>query len=44
MGHLDLISIILKAGWFFGLSPSPIVVTIDGLAALDCETKTLLVF
>ena len=32
MGHLDLISIILKAGWFFGLSPSPIVVTIDELA------------
>ena len=32
MGHLDLISMILKAGWSFGLSPSPIVVTIDGLA------------
>jgi len=35
MGHLDLISIILKAGWFFGLSPSPIVVAIDGLAPVD---------
>jgi len=32
MGHLDLVSMKLKAGWFFGLSPSPIVVTIDGLA------------
>jgi len=44
MGHLDLISMILKAGWLFGLSPSPIVVTIDGLAALDRKTKTLIVF
>jgi hypothetical protein len=44
MGHLDLISIRLKAGWFFGLSPSPIVVTIDGLAVLDGKTKTLIVF
>jgi len=40
MGHLDLISTILKAGWFFDLSPSPIVVTIDRLASVNHDQST----